>query len=260
VLQIGRDEIPEAIKTLQRALERECEREEAEAEARWEGAGAARQEETVREVDDEGAGVSRAGSVRSEASFVSHVSVGRDPTDSGWTSSDYSSARRSAKPKDTLDREFMEGGIDALRRLSRGTDVTVPSWTITRYEIDRDVKIGMGFFSDVYRGTWRGRTVAIKVLTPATPRELFRREVEIWKTFTHRNVLPLYGASSASGDPPWFFVSPYYKNGSLIAFLKGLGEREWEGWNLLKAAYEIARGMSYLHGKGILHGDLKVCD
>jgi abelson tyrosine-protein kinase 1/abelson tyrosine-protein kinase 2 len=42
-----------------------------------------------------------------------------------------------------------------------------------RYEVDRDVKIGMGFFSDVYRGTWRNRTVAIKVLAECTPHELF---------------------------------------------------------------------------------------
>ena len=36
----------------------------------------------------------------------------------------------------------------------------------------------------------------------------------------HINVLPLYGASSASGDLPWFFVSPYMKNGSLVEHLK----------------------------------------
>jgi serine/threonine protein kinase len=89
-----------------------------------------------------------------------------------------------------------------------------------RYEVDRDKKIGIGFFSDVYSGTWRGRTVAIKVLAESTPRKLFIREIGIWKTLRHPNVLPLYGASSASGDPPWFFVSPYMKNGSLVQHLK----------------------------------------
>ncbi len=89
-----------------------------------------------------------------------------------------------------------------------------------RFEVDRDQKIGIGFFSDVYKGTWRGRTVAIKVLADITPRELFRREVTIWKTLKHPNVLELYGASSTTGDPPWFFVSPYEKNGSLVDFLR----------------------------------------
>jgi serine/threonine protein kinase len=62
--------------------------------------------------------------------------------------------------------------------------------------------------------------VAIKVLADTTPRELFRREVAIWKTLKHPNVLELYGASSTNCDPPWFFVSPYEKNGSLNEFLK----------------------------------------
>jgi serine/threonine protein kinase len=46
------------------------------------------------------------------------------------------------------------------------------------------------------------------------------REIGIWKTLRHPNVLRLYGASSASGDPPWFFVSSYMKNGSLVQYLK----------------------------------------
>ena len=96
----------------------------------------------------------------------------------------------------------------------------------TRYEVDRDKKIGIGFFSDVYKGTWRGRIVAIKVLADTTPRNLFVREIEIWKTLRHPNVLRLYGASSASGDPPWFFVSPYMKNGSLVQHLKGVELKE----------------------------------
>lgn len=91
---------------------------------------------------------------------------------------------------------------------------------IFRFEVDRDQKIGVGFFSDVYRGRWRGKTVAVKLLADTTPRELFSREVTIWKTLNHPNVLELFGASSTCGDPPWFFVSPYLKNGSLGDFLR----------------------------------------
>jgi abelson tyrosine-protein kinase 1 len=159
-----------------------------------------------------------------------------------------------------------------------------------RYEVDREEKIGIGFFSDVYRGTWRGRTVAIKVLASTTPRELFMREVGIWKALRHPNVLELYGASAANSEGPWFFVSPYMRNGSLVSYLKGivsrggngsgsrphsgthvasgndhlsndLGKRTGamdNGVDMLKMMYEIARGMQYLHGMGVLHGDLKV--
>lgn len=95
--------------------------------------------------------------------------------------------------------------------------------SVNSYEVDRNEKVGIGFFSDVYKGTWRGLTVAIKVLADTTPRNLFVREVAIWKQLKHPNVLELYGASSASGDPPWFFVSPYEKNGSLAEFLRKVG-------------------------------------
>ncbi|KAF5386293.1 hypothetical protein D9757_008606 [Collybiopsis confluens] len=165
------------------------------------------------------------------------------------------SGREGMKEKpNTLDKEFIESSIDALRRLSRTTSTDtksrrdsdsareLPSWTITRFEIDPEEKIGVGFFSDVFKGTWRApsapsaplstssssayvfsppsRTVAIKVLAETTPRSLFLGETAIWKKLNHPNVLELYGASSASGDPPWFFVSPYLENGSLVEFLR----------------------------------------
>ena len=81
-------------------------------------------------------------------------------------------------------------------------------------------------------------------------------QISIWKTLQHPNVLELFGASSASSDPPWFFVSPYFKNGSLVTYLKGLPSLD--AVDLLKMIHEIAKGMAYLHGKGVLHGDLKV--
>ena len=82
--------------------------------------------------------------------------------------------------------------------------------------------------------------------------------MSIWKTLQHRNVCELLGASSASSDPPWFFVSPYYKCGSLVTYLKGL--TSLDSVDLLKMIHEIAKGMAYLHSKGVLHGDLKVRD
>jgi abelson tyrosine-protein kinase 1 len=174
LLQIAHGEMPEAMKTLQRALERVVDDARLEAdESTWALASSVQQR-------------------RSEGILEA---------DSGGD--DAESLRRS----DTLDREFIETGIDALRRLSTGTDLGLPSWTITRYEVDLEAKIGLGFFSEVYRGTWRGHTVAIKVLAETTPPKIFVHEVKIWKKLYHPNVLELLGASSTTGDPPWFLVS-----------------------------------------------------
>ncbi|KAF9481618.1 hypothetical protein BDN70DRAFT_876101 [Pholiota conissans] len=196
-----------------------------------------------------------------------------------------------AMGKDILHQEFLECGVEALRRLTsaRGNNLVgnLPVWTITSLEVARGKRIGIGSFSQVYQGTWKGRVVAVKYLSDVTPYDLFIREIKVWKSLKHPNVLTLYGASSATANPPWFFVSPYMENNTLVHFLKHISRREeYEVQTLgpiaedlplsksrssygtallrvLKAAdvyrilQEIARGMEYLHYRNVLHGDLK---
>jgi hypothetical protein len=202
-----------------------------------------------------------------------------------------------------LERAFMETGIEAMTRLSsvavrkaEDQDVDVPwdlpPWTITRYvwfqfhlgkandifpnsyEADRLTMIGSGSFSTVYRGSWSGRRVAIKVLPPDIPASLFRKAVEIWRKLKHENVLRVWGASSAQGERPWFIVNEYCGGGSLVGWLrerKGrVGESSAEGAltppgedvkgdvDLLRCMYHISKGMVYLHDQNVLHGNLKV--
>ncbi|KAJ3889164.1 hypothetical protein GG344DRAFT_52196 [Lentinula edodes] len=249
-------EMAEAIKTLQRAHEAILERE------RWEDLQARQQEqEDVSNL---------APTQLTQLSHVSQISS-QQSLESGsgsGVSRSFVCGKKYTREKDTLDKEFIESGIDALRRMMEDPARLLPSWTITRYEIDREEKIGVGFFSDVYKGTWHtspslsfyspysSRVVAIKVLAETTPRSLFLRETAIWKKLSHPNVLELYGASSASGDPPWFFVSPYMRNGYVKNSGSGV-ENVPKEWDLLRFMHEIAKGMEYLHGQGVLHGDLK---
>ena len=235
VLQVSRHEMPEAMKTLQRALEREVEKERDTEQSVIQDVDVFSEEAEPLE------GLS--------SSQTSESSRSKLRTDSAASS-------RARSSRDTLDREFLENGIEALRRMSEGVKLTLPSWTITKWEVDREDKIGLGFFSDVYKGTWREMVVAIKVLAPTTPQSLFVHEIEIWKSLSHPNVLQLFGASSTTAEPPWFFVSPYMKHGSVVRYLKNLDPHS--PVNLLKMIYEVAMGMAYLHGKEVLHGDLKV--
>ncbi|KAJ8507429.1 hypothetical protein ONZ45_g10193 [Pleurotus djamor] len=252
-LQVGRDSMPEAIKALQRELDHEKQREYMIAS----GSALTQQGTSTLmgndpripkvtrrvsvtnvpvplKVDDKGdfiledvidASAPEDVLTPSVASPTQVPSVQTPPTEQLHRSrtvvsieSVESGFEEQPKPKDTLDREFMEGGLDALRRMSKGIDKTLPSWTITEFEIFREEQIGVGFFSEVYKGTWRNRTVAIKQLHRGTPQRPFVREVEIWKTLKHSNVLKLLGASTPS-TPPYFLVSPYMKNGSLVEFL-----------------------------------------
>ena len=119
-----------------------------------------------------------------------------------------------------------------------------------------EAKIGYGYFSDVYRGRWRDQTVAVKVLTQATSRRVFDHEMTLWQSLDHPNVLPLLGASSAAGEPPWFLVSPFMKNSNLVDYLRQ-AKRPVDSAMERRMVYEVAKGMAYLHRRGVMHGDLK---
>lgn len=276
VLQVSKEEMPEALKALQRALEAEVDKERDELAA-FEGESVGSVQGIVDGIVGSRASVQGPGGAERKDTFDSSHS--RTSTASQATSSHTHSS------KDTLHREFLESGIDTLRRLSLSTGMTpsslsLPPWTITRYEVDKDVQIGVGFFSSVWRGSYRGRTVAIKILAPWTPKEMFMREVLVWHTLKHRNVLELIGASAIDvneesdhmeegGWPdedgsPWFFVSRYYQRGSLIKWVKSMSNDAWASMlddvssGVLRMVHEISQGMAYLHSRGALHGDLKV--
>ena len=163
ILGIGRDEMPEACKTLQRLLEKEVERGCPEDEAAvFVPVTAANVPQVIQSNPD----------ALEYSSMPAHTA--RSYTNSSVASS--AATGRSRMPWDTLDREFIETGIDALRRLS-DQELALPSWTITRYEVEQDECIGQGSVSEVYKGTWRNHVVAIKVLPLTTRRQHFVNEV-----------------------------------------------------------------------------------
>jgi len=155
---------------------------------------------------------------------------------------------------DTPDCEFVMTRIDALRRLSKGTDLGLPSWTITWFEVDLGPRVGFGFFSEVFRGTWRKHTVAIKVLDKTAPRKTFLREMEIWKSLHHPNVLKLLARPARA-------VCKYYSQGNLVNYLNGSSKSDAAKNDAVKMIYEISKSsMVYLHKRGVLHGDLKAAN
>lgn len=112
IFQIKRQEMPEAIKTLQRALERVIERE---------------REPPGPVVESRAPPLLRRFSTRKDAKST-------DPQRMQTMDSTSSSSGSigSVGKQDTLHREFLECGIDALRRMSRGVETNLPSWTITK--------------------------------------------------------------------------------------------------------------------------------
>ena len=112
-----RSELPEAIKTLQRALEHVVALEQEQQEKAVVLSSEDVMGHTASPIN-EGEGLQLSG--------VPDVSS-RDSRASSLPSNISSTLER-----DTLDREFIESGIDALRRCSGDRELSLPSWTITR--------------------------------------------------------------------------------------------------------------------------------
>ena len=120
LLQVRDDQMPEAIKSLQRVLEKISAKPAEEAIPPGVVIGTVKRSVTVQET---GSG-KRVGPKRSRTtvSLESSLSSLESPSGSGGSS---------GRTRDTLNQEFIETGISALVRMSRGQEINLPSWTIT---------------------------------------------------------------------------------------------------------------------------------
>uniref|UniRef100_A0A803N6R0 non-specific serine/threonine protein kinase n=1 Tax=Chenopodium quinoa TaxID=63459 RepID=A0A803N6R0_CHEQI len=123
-------------------------------------------------------------------------------------------------------------------------------------------KIGAGSFGTVHRAEWNGSEVAVKILMesdfhPERCNE-FLREVAIMKRLRHPNIVLFMGA--VTEPPNLAIVTEYLCRGSLYRLLHKSGGREvLDERRRLSMAYDVAKGMNYLHKRNppIVHRDLK---
>ncbi|KAJ3335645.1 hypothetical protein HDU93_004790, partial [Gonapodya sp. JEL0774] len=153
------------------------------------------------------------------------------------------------------ERDLLTKARKSISRVSK-LDLDEDHWYIVESAIVREPSpFASGGFGEVYRGTWGGtRKVAVKCLVVKHPDEklkaLLRSEVERWSRLRHPNILQLFGANLQATPP--FMVSPYMRNGNLLAYLTAYPHAD-----RVELAFDIACAMEYLHGRGILHCDLK---
>ncbi|KAK9723860.1 hypothetical protein RND81_05G030700 [Saponaria officinalis] len=123
-------------------------------------------------------------------------------------------------------------------------------------------RIGAGSFGTVHRAEWDGSEVAVKILMeqdfhPERCKE-FLREVAIMKRLRHPNIVLFMGA--VTEPPNLAIVTEYLCRGSLYRLLhKSGGREELDERRRLRMAFDVAKGMNYLHKRNppIVHRDLK---
>ncbi|KAK7686380.1 hypothetical protein QCA50_010604 [Cerrena zonata] len=120
---------------------------------------------------------------------------------------------------------------------------------------------GHGSYSDVYRATFRGYAVALKRLRlfltdqPGEPSlKSFYQEAILWRQLRHPNILPFIGIDTVSFETGPCIVSPFLAKGDVHKAMKNMPTQAIpvDRWLL-----EIAKGLDYLHGEGIAHGDVR---
>ncbi|PWA62997.1 PB1 domain, Protein kinase domain, Ephrin receptor type-A /type-B [Artemisia annua] len=138
--------------------------------------------------------------------------------------------------------------------------------TIRNDDLEEIRQLGAGTYGSVYHGKWKGSDVAIKRIKASCfavkPTERERMIADFWKealmlsSLHHPNVVSFYGIVRDGPDGSLATVTEYMVNGSLKQFLKKK-DRTIDRRKRLIIAMDTAFGMEYLHGKNIVHFDLK---
>lgn len=138
--------------------------------------------------------------------------------------------------------------------------------TIQNDDLEEIKELGSGTYGAVYHSKWRGCDVAVKRIKASCfagkPSERERLIADFWKealilsSLHHPNVVSFYGVVRDGPDGSLATATEFMVNGSLKQFLHKK-DRTIDRRKRLIIAMDVAFGMEYLHGKNIVHFDLK---
>ncbi|KAK2975496.1 hypothetical protein RJ640_005235 [Escallonia rubra] len=136
-------------------------------------------------------------------------------------------------------------------------------WSADMSQLFIGNKFASGRHSRIYRGIYKQRDVAIKLISqPEEDGDLaaflekqFISEVGLLFRLQHPNIITFFAACK---NPPVFcIITEYLAGGSLRKYLHQQEPYSLPFSLVLKFALDIARGMQFLHSQGVLHRDLK---
>lgn len=159
---------------------------------------------------------------------------------------------------------------------------TRQEWEIDPSKLVIKSVIARGTFGTVHRGIYDGQDVAVKLLDwgeeghrseaeIASLRAAFTQEVAVWHKLEHPNVTKFIGATMGTSDlhiqsenghigmPSNIccVVVEYCPGGALKSYLIKNRRKKLAFKVVIQLALDLARGLSYLHSKKIVHRDVK---
>ncbi|KAF9257434.1 kinase-like protein [Marasmius fiardii PR-910] len=124
-----------------------------------------------------------------------------------------------------------------------------------------DFPVSGGGFGDVWKGKIGEQVVCLKVVKVYLVSDVqqllqeYMQEAIVWQQLKHPNLLPFMGMFYLDkGQEQLCLVSPWMERGNLVKYLKVMPREQVDHYSLV---YDVASGLTYLHDKKIVHGDLK---
>ncbi|TPP63017.1 Kinase suppressor of Ras 2 [Fasciola gigantica] len=138
--------------------------------------------------------------------------------------------------------------------------VTLREWDIPMDNLVIGDIIGQGTFGTVYRAKWHGEVAVKRIdvdpedVDGSARLEAFKREVALLHKTRHENLVLFMGACM---KPPDLAIVTQLSQGETLYHQLHYRDTVMAVNRTINIACQIAKGMGYLHAKGIVHRDLK---
>ncbi|CAH9141841.1 unnamed protein product [Cuscuta epithymum] len=123
-------------------------------------------------------------------------------------------------------------------------------------------KFAAGAHSRIYRGIYKERAVAVKIVRIVGQKETrtrlenqFHSEVALLSRLYHPNIVQFIAACKK--PRVYCIITEYMSQGTLRMYLNNKEPYSLPIDTILRLALDISRGMAYLHSQGVIHRDLK---
>lgn len=198
---------------------------------------------------------------RGEAAAVGHaVQTALDAAD---FSDIVPASRNASAATPSADEGRMSAGSHGRSTSNDSVSIDGGEWELKESQLVFNEKIASGAFGLLYRGSYCGQEVAIKVLKSnaqegnagnETMRE-FAQELSILRRVHHKHIIQLIGALTK--QKTMCLVTEFMHGGNVLQFVQ---EHALKLHEIIRFSLGVAMGLDYLHKINIIHRDIKTAN